>query len=94
MDPITNSSNQPKGGLPVATMITTREDEETIAFGLDLLKTILPADAFYGCGPDNGPALGATDDSDVIRNALRRAWPNIILLLCQFHALQAHWNWL
>ena len=78
----------------MATMITTREDKETIAFGLELLKTILPDDAFYGCGPERGPALGTTDDSDVIRNALRRAWPNIILLLCQFHSLQAHWNWL
>ena len=54
----------------------------------------MPDDAFYGCGPERGPALGTTDDSDVIRNALRRAWPSIILLLCQFHSLQAHWNWL
>ena len=75
-------------------MVTTREDEDTIFFGLQLLKTILPDDAFHGNGPVKGPTLAATDDSEVIRNALRRAWPDIILLLCQFHVLQAHWNWL
>ena len=82
------------GGLPVATMITTREDEDTVTFGIELLKTILPLGAFYGRGSARGPMLGATDDSEVIRNALRRAWPEIVLLLCQFHLLQAHWNWL
>ena len=50
-------SNQPIGGMPVATMITTREDEETIAFGLELLKYVLPDKAFYGRGADKGPAL-------------------------------------
>ena len=43
--------------MPVATMITTREDEETIAFGLELLKSVLPDGAFHGRGPDKGPAL-------------------------------------
>ena len=43
--------------MPVATMITTREDEETIAFGLELLKYVLPDKAFFGRGAAKGPAL-------------------------------------
>ena len=38
-------------------MITTREDEETIVFGLQLLKSVLPAGAFYGRGTAKGPVL-------------------------------------
>ena len=79
------------GGLPVATMVT-REYEDTVAFGIELLRMILPQEAFFGRGRDRGPVLAATDDSEVIRNAIRRAWPDIINLLCQFHLLQAHWN--
>ena len=35
-----------------------------------------------------------TDDSDSIRNSLSASWPQAELLLCQFHVLQALWNWL
>ena len=76
------------GGLPLATLVTTREDAATIKFGLELLKTVLPTYAFYGRGPALGPALGITDDSDSERQALLSAWPQLIHLLCQFHLLQ------
>ena len=46
------------GALPLTVMITTREDAQTIAFGLDLLKKILPPYAFYNRGPALGPSLG------------------------------------
>ena len=82
------------GGLPLATLVTTREDAETIEFGLQLLKTILPQYAFFGRGPTVGPALGITDDSDSERKALLSAWPQLTHLLCQFHLLQALWQWL
>ena len=82
------------GGLPLATLVTTREDTKTIKFGLELLKTILPSYAFYGRGPGLGPVLCLTDDSDSERNALSAAWSQITLLLCQFHLLQALWQWL
>ena len=62
------------GGLPLANLITTREDEDTISFGLALLKTILPEYAFYGRGKDVGPCLIITDDSTPERNSLTRAW--------------------
>ena len=83
------------GGLPIATLVTTsREDTETIKFGLELLKSVLPSYAFYGRGPDIGPALTITDDSDSERCALTSVCPGMILLLCQFHLLQALWQWL
>ena len=82
------------GGMPLATLVTTREDNQTIEFGLELLKSILPSYAFYGRGPALGPAVTLTDDSDSERKALRAAWPQMILLLCQFHLLQALWQYL
>ena len=82
------------GALPLGTIITSREDEKTILKGLQMMKKILPTYAFYGRGPNLGPVLGLTDDSDAERNALRIAWPLIQLLLCFFHVLQAHWQFI
>ena len=84
----------PAGGLPLATLVTTREDANTVEFGLELLKTVLPPDAFYGRGPQLGPVLCMTNDGEAERLALASAWPELILLLCQFHLLQALWQWL
>ena len=82
------------GALPLGTIITTREDEKTILKGLEMMKKILPTNAFYGRGPSLGPVLGLTDDSAAERNALKTAWPSIELLLCMFHVLQAHWQFI
>lgn len=82
------------GGLPLATMVTTREDEATITFALKLLQTVLPPYAFYGRGPYLGPVVGLTDDSSEERNSLRTVWPLMVLLLCHFHILQANWQWI
>ena len=35
------------GGLPLAEILTTREDTGTILFALELLKSVLPPGAFY-----------------------------------------------
>ena len=59
------------GGLPVAEILTTWEDTDTIMFGLELLKSVLPAGAFYGRGRDTGPQLFMTDDADSLKNDLR-----------------------
>ena len=64
----------PIGGLPGGNLITTREDENTIKFGLNLLKEVLPNDAFYGRGKEVGSELIITDDSTPERNALKSAW--------------------
>ena len=82
------------GGLPVGKLIVTREDEKTITHALKIHQTMLPQDAFYGRGPILGPSLGLTDDSERERKSLRRVWPNMVVLLCHFHVLQAHWQWL
>jgi hypothetical protein len=63
-------------------------------FGLELLKSVLPAGAFYGRGTDTGPQLFMTDDSDSLRKALAGTWESSELLLCIFHIFQAQWNWL
>ena len=84
----------PAGGLPLATLVTTREDRNTIEFGLELLKSVFPTEAFYGRGTTLGPVVCLTDDSKSERLALHSAWPETTLLLCQFHLLQATWQWL
>ena len=58
------------------------------------LPSILPKDAFFGRGPNAGPKIIMTDDSDAERNAVKKLWPNIELLFCIFHLLQAFWRWL
>ena len=73
------------GGLPVGEILTTREDTDTLRFGLELLKTVLPDGAFYGRGVERGPQLFMTDDSDSLRNALSGTWGQAELLLCTFH---------
>ena len=82
------------GGLPLALLITTREDAETVQFGLEMLKSILPSDAFFGRGNVIGPQLFMSDDSDVLRRAIKNTWSYAVLLLCIFHVLQAQWTWL
>ena len=82
------------GGLPVAQLITTREDTATITSALNLLKSVLPPDAFYGRGVELGPVLFMTDDCDAEHNALKNIFPVSERLLCHFHLLQAMWCWL
>ena len=81
----------PVGGLPLATLITTREDSETVLFGLRVLQSVLPSNAFYGRGRTVGPVVVMTDDCDAERNALSVAWPCSTLLLCSSW-LVLHWK--
>nr|XP_054753693.1 uncharacterized protein LOC129259425 [Lytechinus pictus] len=87
---LTHSSS---GGLPLGVIITSNEQERTITEGLNLLKTILPVDAFGGNG-DEGPAVFITDDCSSERKAIHAVFPKSTLLLCTFHLLQAVWRWL
>ena len=80
------------GGLPLGNIITSKEDEETIYAALTPFKSILPKDAFFGRGPNAGPKIIMTDDSDAERNAVKKLWPTVELLLCIFHLLQAFWR--
>ena len=55
--------SSPIGALPLAEIITTREDDKTLRFAFELLKSVLPEKAFYGRGWDLGPKIMMTDDS-------------------------------
>jgi len=56
-----------------------------------MLKDILPEDSFFG---SQSPQIFMTDNCEELRNSLKRAWPDSILLLCVFHILQQVWRWL
>ena len=84
----------PIGALPLADIIITREDAKTIEFAFELLKTVLPEQAFYGRGVEAGPQVIMTDDCDAEKAALAQTWPGAVLLLCHFHVLAAMWKWL
>ena len=84
----------PLGGLSLGTFIPTRANESTLSEALELYKTILPENAFYGRGKVLGPKLAITDDDSAERNSLKIVWPRLVLLLCFFHLLQAVWSWL
>ena len=79
----------PAGGLPLGNILTSKEDNETILAALALYKSLLSQDAFFGRGPETGPKIIMTDDSDAERGAVRALWPEVTLLLCIFHLLQA-----
>ena len=88
------STSHSTGGLPLSVMITSDEQEDTIQQGLEMVKQVLPAEAFYDIGAKRGPGIIMTDDSSAERNALQHVWPNARLLLCVFHFLQSKWTWL
>lgn len=82
------------GALPLGLFIMSDETESTLENALNLLKTILPQNAFYGHGPQIGPMIFLMNNSKAEQNALRLCWPKGIRLLCIFHFLQAFWRWL
>ena len=81
------------GGLPLGLVVTTSEAESVLVAGFQLLKTVLPSDAFFGRG-STGPFFFMTDDCLAERNALKQVFPGSMTLLCQFHVLWAAWRWL
>lgn len=81
------------GGLPLGVMITSSESQSVITAGLQLLKSILPEDAFFRRG-DLGPQVAMTDDCQALRQALSESYPHTHPILCVFHILQAMWRWL
>lgn len=68
------STSHPSGGMPLAAMITSDEQEETISQGLNM-KKVLPKEAFSSRGVKVGPEVAMTDDSLAERNALHAVWP-------------------
>jgi len=88
------STCHPAGGIPLGILMTSDEKEETIQAALQMLKDVLPKNAFYGNGVQKGPAVVMTDDSMTEKGALKTMWPMSSQLLCTFHFLQRRWTWL
>ena len=82
------------GAVPLGVFVVSDESASTIAAGLNLLKSVMPSDAFYGRGCEIGPELILTDEQAAQHEALRLVWPNSRQLLCLFHYLQRWWRWL
>jgi len=59
---------------------------------MEKVKEVIPSDAFYGNGPELGPAVFMIDDSVVEQAALSKSWPLAKILLCTFHFLQRRWT--
>ena len=55
-------THSPVGGLPLGVFVTTSESEAAVKCGMDLLKDILPGEAFFGRGAQR-PKVIMTDDS-------------------------------
>ena len=84
----------PAGGVPLGFVVTSSESEKTLIQAFTAFKRILPDDSFGKRGKDIGPAIFMTDDADAEINALRKVWPDAILLLCVWHVLNAVWRWI
>ena len=81
-------------GVPLAVILTSDEREDTVLKAFQLLKNVLPPNAFFGNGPSIGPQVFMIDDSISERLAIEKAWPSAKILLCTFHFLQRRWTWL
>lgn len=84
------------GGFPLAFGWAPSESTDTVEKLFRLMMKCLPDNAFYGRGPESGPAVFLIDGSLSERHALERVWPkpNTVILLCTFHVLQSCWRWL
>jgi len=88
------STGSVAGAIPLEVFVISNETTSTLTVGLDLLKSIMPPDAFFGRGSDTGSILFLTDELVSQREALRNSWPDARQFLCLFHYLQRWWKWL
>ena len=82
------------GALPLGIILTSDEKESTLVEGFEMLKSLLPNNAFFGRSVTLGSHVIMTDNCDELRNALRETWSKATLLLCVFHVPQQVWRWL
>lgn len=69
------STCHPAEGIPLGILMTSDEKEETIQAALQMLRDVLPKNAFYGNGVQKGPAVVMTDDSMTENGTLKTMWP-------------------
>ena len=78
------------GALPVGITIAGGKSEGIYTVAFQMLKAVIEKidkSSFQ-------PKIAMTDHDDAIRNSLTTVWPEITLLLCLFHILQAVWRYL
>ena len=91
---MTSSSEIVGCGLPLGVVITTSTSEQAICQGFELLKTVLPKDAFYGRDAEAGPVAFLTNDLAALRSSLGKIYLHSTVLLSHFHVLWDMWRWL
>ena len=72
------------GAVPLAAVMTSGGDVETLAQAFETLKTVLPSDTFFSRGVKIGPMGFMTDDSTSERQALKTTWPQATLFCVPF----------
>lgn len=75
----------PAGAIPLCVLLHHGQSEEVYFKSFSLAVS---------SGKVQPPAVLMTDDSDAERNALKRIFPDTVLLFCIFHRAQAAWRWL
>ena len=70
------STCHPAGGIPLGTLMTSDEKEETIQAALQMLEDVLPQSAFHGNGVQKGSTVVMTDDNITEKGALKTMWPS------------------
>lgn len=79
------------GGLPLGVAIINKVNEDTLFEAFELLKTILPVNAFGGRNL-LGPKIVLTRRSQLEQNSLARAFPLVTTIVCCFHLIQSVWH--
>ena len=80
----------PNGSLSIGMFVSFSEKSLDISTGLKLLQEIW----LKNSGRKYSPTAIMSDHSNAQINALKENFPNSLILLCQFHILQALWKWL
>lgn len=84
-------SHSVAGGLPLGVAIIDKVNEDTLFEAFELLKTILPVNAFGGRNL-LGPKIILTRRSQIEQNSLARAFPLVTTIVCCLHLIQSVWH--
>jgi hypothetical protein len=58
-------TESPVGGLPLGFIVLSEQTSKSLDVGFEEIKKLLPEEAFYGRGVEEGPAIIMTDDDSV-----------------------------
>lgn len=86
-------AHSPAGGLPVG-VIVTPVGTSTTKLALELWRTLLGDESFYGSGTHGPHAFACDAGDDALTAALREVFPNSAVVSPEFYTLQSAWHWL